>query len=168
MSSNAGNAQGTFQERSSQATHALCEALGLVVNPSELKYLTVALAQAATEEVAANGTLAARIRELYLSLLPQKTVASKRTSGPKSWEVKLTPVGDMDESLIDPYGPPDPFGLQQLYGNDQLQLALERYTPARLRGAVAIVQERFPGTRPKSTSQAAVIEYIVRMLTTGY
>jgi hypothetical protein len=71
----------------------------------------------------------------------------------------------MDESLIDPYGPPNPFGLQQLYGDEQLALALDRYAPARLRGAVPIVQERFPGTKPKSMSKAAIIEYIVKTLT---
>jgi hypothetical protein len=167
MSSSTGSVQGSLQERSAQATHALCEALGLgVISPSELKYLALALTQVATDEVATNPALAARLRELYLSLVPKKTVASRRSTSSKSWEVKLTPIGDMDESLIDPYGPPNPFGLQQLYGDGQLRLALERYTPARLRGAVAIVQERYPGTKPKSMSKAAIIEYIVRMLTT--
>lgn len=166
MSNDTGNTQGTFQERSAQATHALCEALGLgVVSPSELKYLALALTQVAADEVVVNPSLAARVRELYLALVPNKAAASRRSSGSRSWEVKLTPIGNMDESMIDPYGPPNPFGLQQLYGNDQLQLALERYAPARLRGAVAIVQERYPGTKPKSMSKAAIIEYIVRMLT---
>lgn len=164
--SNAGETQGTLQERSIQATHELCEALGLgVVSPSDLKYLALALMQVATAEAAQSADFATRIRKLYLSLLPQKTSASSRTAGKRSVKVQLTPIGDMDESLIDPYGPPNPFGLQQLYGDDQLALALERYAPARLRGAVAIVQERYPGTKPKSMSKAAIIEYIVTTLT---
>ncbi|HEV2236887.1 MAG TPA: hypothetical protein VGR57_09540 [Ktedonobacterales bacterium] len=168
MSSSEGNTPRTFQERSSQATHALCEALELgVVGSSELKYLALALTLVATEEVVANADFATRLRSLYLSLIPQRAETSRRASRVKSWEVKLTPLGNMDESMIDPYGPPNPFGLQQLYGNEQLPLALERYAPARLRGAVAIVQERYPGTKPKSMSKAAIIEYIVKMLTSG-
>lgn len=164
--SSTGETQGTLQQRSTQATHELCDALGLgVVSPAELKYLALALMQVAADEAARNADFATRIRTLYLSLLPQNAAASRRTAGARSWEVKLTPIGDMDESLIDPYGPPNPFGLQQLYGDEQLALALERYSPARLRGAVPIVQERYPGTKPKGTSKAAIIEYIVKTLT---
>jgi hypothetical protein len=166
--SNVHEAQGTLQQRSSQATLELCEALELgVVGPSELKYLALALTQIAIEEVAKSADLAERLRMRYQSLLPHKGATTRRASGVRSWEVKLTPIGHMDESLIDPYGPPDPFGLQQLYGNQQLALALERYSPARLRGAVAFVQERYPGTKPKTMSKAAIIEYIVKMLTSG-
>ena len=164
--SNAGETQGTLQQRSAQATHEFCEALGLgVVSPSDLKYLALALMQVATAEAAQSADFATRIRTLYLSLLPQKTTASTRATEKQSARAKLIPIGHMDESLIDPYGPPNPFGLQQLYGDEQLALALERYAPARLREAVSIVQERYPGTKPKSMSKAAVIEYIVTTLT---
>jgi hypothetical protein len=136
-----------------------------MVSPSELKYLALALTQVATDEAARNADFATRIRTAYLSLLPQKGSASRRAPGNSSKKVQLTPIGDMDESLIDPYGPPNPFGLQQLYGDEQLALALNRYAPARLRGAVPIVQERYPGTKPTSMSKAAIIEYIVKALT---
>lgn len=156
----------TLQQRNIVATSRLCEVLGLgVVSPSELKYLALALTQIAADEAEQNANFATRVRSMYASLLPQKAATSKRSGENKVWQVKLTPIGDMDESLIDPYGPPNPFGLQQLYGDEQLHLALERYTPARLREAVAIVQERYPGTKPKSMSKAAIIDYIVKTLT---
>lgn len=164
--SNADDAQSTLQQRNAQATRECCEALGLgIVSPSDLKYLTLALMQAVTAEATLNADFATRIRTLYSSLLPQKATASTRAAGKRSVKVQLTPIGDMDESLIDPYGPPNPFGLQQLYGDEQLALALERYAPARLQGAVPIVQERYPGTKPRSLSKAAIIEYIVTTLT---
>jgi hypothetical protein len=64
-----------------------------------------------------------------------------------------------------PYGPPNPFVLQQVYGDDQLALALERHPPAKLKEAVVIVQERYPGTKPKKPTKASIIAYIVETIT---
>lgn len=162
----------TVQQRSVQATRELCEGLGLgTLSPANLKYLSLALTQAATEEVSRNSHFAERVRSLYLSLLPQRTkrvapsVGSARPGGSKAWNVKLKPVGTMDETLLDPYGPPNPFALQQLYGDEQLPLALGRYTPAKLKEAVALVQQRYPGSKPKKMTKAGIIDYIVEQLT---
>ncbi len=157
----------TLQERSSQATSVLCQALELgELSSANQKYLALALMQVATEEVSRNGSFAERVRSLYLSLVPQKTTGTKPTAS-ASWQIKLTPVGTVDQSLLDPYGPPNPFALQQLYGDAQLPLALERYSPARLKEAAEIVQQRFPGTKPKKNSKASIIEYIVSTITAG-
>jgi hypothetical protein len=162
----------TLQQRSAQATYELCAGLGLgMLSAADLKYLSLALAQVATEEVSRNSDFAERIRSLYLSLLPKKATrgassgGSTRSGGTKAWNAKLTPVGTVDEALLDPYGPPNPFALQRLYGDEQLPLALARYTPAKLREAVALVQERYPGSKPKKMTKAAIIEYIVNTIT---
>jgi hypothetical protein len=158
----------TIQQRSAQATHELSEGLGLgPVSPGNLKYLALALMLVASEEIARNPDFSERIRSLYESLLPQKGSARNTSGAKKPWHVHLTPIGTTDELLLDPYGPPNPFALQQLYGDEQLPLALGQHSPSELRGAVAIVQERYPGTKPKSMSKAAIIEYIVKLLTSG-
>lgn len=161
----------TIQQRSAQATHDLCEALDLgALSPANLKYLALALTQVAVVEVSRSGDFAERIRTAYQSLLPEKpkrgtsSVQGGRPGGNKAWKVKLMPIGTVDESLLDPYGPPNPFALQQLYGDEQLALALERYTPAKLKESVAIVQQRYPGTKPKKLTKAEIINYIVRTI----
>lgn len=162
----------TLQERSVQATRDLCKGLGLEgLSPANLKFLSLALTHVATEEITRNIDFADSVRSLYLSLLPQKAARgapsrdSSRSGGSKAWNVKLTPVGTVDEALLDPYGPPNPFALQQLYGNEQLALALARYTPAKLKDAVALVQQRYLGSRPKKMTKASIIEYIVSTIT---
>lgn len=163
----------TLQQQSAQATRDLCEALGLVaVSPANLKYLALALTLVATEEVARGSDFADRVRATYGSLLPARSKPSAgsekggRSAGSKAWNVKLTPIGTVDESMLDPYGPPNPFALQQLYGDDQLVLALGRYSPAKLKESVAIVQQRFPGTKPKKLTKVEIIDYIVRTIAT--
>lgn len=153
----------TIQERTTQATHDLCAALGLEnLSAANLKYLALALMQDAADEAARDADFAARIRSRYESLLPApRATRTARGDESKSWNVKLIPIGNMDESLLDPYGPPNPFLLQQLYGDEQLTLALERYSPAKLKGALEIVQQGYPGTKPKKVSKAGIIEYIV-------
>lgn len=163
----------TFQEQSTQATRDLCAKLGLdTVSPSQLKYLTLALMRIATEEAGRSSDFAERVRSLYLALLPARSnrrdadadrVSSRRGNGPN--RIKLIPVGSVDEALLDPYAPPNPFVLQQLYGNEQLSLALERYTLTKLKEAVAVVQERFPGTKPKRMTKPGIVEYIVSAVT---
>ncbi len=161
----------TLQQHSAQATRELCAALGLgTLSPANVKYLSLALTQAATAEASQNEDFAERVRSLYQSLVPAKATrepssrGSSRARGSKGWDVKLTPIGTVDDALLDPYGPPNPFALQQLYGDEQLPLALGRYTPAKLKDAVAVVQQRYPGSKPKKMTKASIIEYIVNTI----
>jgi hypothetical protein len=163
----------TIPQQTVQATHNLCSALGLgVLNASQLRYLTLALTQVAAQEAGQSPTFADQVRARYLELAPMKpsrqTSGAGRTSSRRSAganRVKLVPVGTVDEALLDPYAPPNPFALQQLYGNEQLALALDRYTATKLKEAVTVVKDRFPGTKPKRQTKPGIIEYIVGMLT---
>jgi hypothetical protein len=157
----------TLQQRSIEATNDLCRVLNLEGESSaNLKYLALALMHVATEEIAKNGQFGDRVRSAYLELIPQPKVkkTSSGSAGVKPWQIKLTPIGTADESLLDPYGPPNPFALQQIYGEEQLPLALERYTPAQLKEALPLVQSRYPGTKPKKMTKAAIIDYIASCL----
>lgn len=161
----------TVQERSTQATRDLCAALDLgVLSAANLKFLALALMQVATQRIQQDTTFADQVRTAYQSLLPAPKVgrsgASASPGAVKSWQVKLIPIGRADDSLLDPYGPPNPFALQQIYGDEQLALALGRHTPAELRESVLFVQQRYPGTKPKKMTKAGIIDYIVETLTT--
>lgn len=161
----------TVQQRSIEATNELCRVLSLEGESSaNLKYLALALMQVATDEITKNSEFGERVRTAHLELIPQpkvKKTSSKSgsgNSGSKSWQIKLTPIGTADESLLDPYGPPNPLALQQIYGDEQLPLALQRYEPAALKEALPIVQNRYPGTKPKKLTKAGIIDYIVSCL----
>jgi hypothetical protein len=159
----------TIQERSAQATRELWAALDLgAFNPAHTKYLSVALAQAAAEEALKNANFAQRVRTLHQELVPAK--ASRRAlvsdgparstaKGPQ--RVELIPISAVSEDDLNPYGPPNAFVLQRLYGNYQLRQALERYSLTALKDAFPLVQEHYPGTRPKKITKPGIIDYIV-------
>lgn len=164
----------TIQQRSAAATRALCEVLGLgALKPADLKYLALALTQAATEEARYDSAFADRIRALLQSLLPAKPAPRKPRDeasglpGRRRGAVKridLVPVGRVDETLLDPYAPPNPWALQQLYGNDQLPAALDRYSLAKVKDALALMQRRYPDMRPKRMTKSGIIDYIVEQV----
>src|SRR5579884_1253796 len=157
----------TIQERTTRASRDLCAALDLVgVTPATMKVLTLALAEVAAKEIMRNPAFGQQIRSRYEELQPRKPT-SKRASGKRppspgeQWKVKLTAVGQVDESLLDPYAPPNPFALRQLYGNDQLAVALGRYSLTALKQAVPAVEAANPGTKPKKVTKQGIIDYIV-------
>jgi hypothetical protein len=64
---------------------------------------------------------------------------------------------------INPFAPPDPHEIIDVYGYHQLGRALQDYTLDMLKQTAAKVQAEHPDTKPKSkSSKAAVIDYIVQ------
>lgn len=124
--------------------------------------LATAVLEVVADEVGWNGDVGRRIRDAYRDLIqsPQQTKTKPRP--PRHEPVKLVPVGTVDESRIKPYGPLDPYLLFDLYGADQLRLALDGYSLVKLKEGMAAVAARNPGTRPGSkASKAPLIDYIV-------
>lgn len=151
------------------ATRRLCAALELgTLKPKDLKHLSVALTEAATDEVALNKAFAERILRTYRALV--EAGAPKRAPkgaiidpARKPAKPKLVPIGHVDPALLGPDMPLNPYVLQQLYGYDQLRLALEGRALKALQQAADVVQQRHPGTAPAKRSQkASLIDYIVR------
>lgn len=155
----------SVQQRGTQGTHDLCAALGLgAVSPAHLKYLSLALAEAAIVEIGRNSAFADRVRAGYVALLPAPHAGAPKAGDTKdhsAWKARLTPIGQVDEALLDPYAPPNPFALQRLYGDAQLALALERYSLTALKASLALVRERFPGTEPRKLTKPGIIAYMV-------
>ncbi|HLZ21061.1 MAG TPA: hypothetical protein VKQ30_02920, partial [Ktedonobacterales bacterium] len=108
-----------------------------------------------------------RIRTLYTEVASIKRPAKNRGASTSSknktkHEIKLEPVGYVDEALLNPYAPPNPYALRTLYGDHQLQLALDRYSLTKLKEAVVLVQKQNPGTKPKNMGRKeSVLDYIV-------
>ena len=162
-----------LQERTLQATQELRAALGLeTITPTQAKLLTIALAEAATEEAKDNPAFVARIRSKLAELLP-KPVEKKPnerkgsiSAKEKSYsDLKLTPIKQVDAERLNPYGFPDPFVLLEAYGQAQLPLVLNRYSLSLLNKIAQDFQEKYPGTRPSDKRQKnAVVEYIVHQV----
>jgi hypothetical protein len=159
----------TLQEQGAQATRELWAALDLgPFTPAHTKYLSVALANVAAEEVLKNPEFAQRLRTLVQELVPAKASrrradsdGTSRTSAKGPRRVELIPISTVSEDELSSYGPPNAFVLQRLYGNHQLRLALERYSLTTLKEALTLVQERYPGTKPKKITKPGIIDYIV-------
>jgi hypothetical protein len=153
----------TFQERSVEATHALCEALGL----SDLKVLSTALAEAATKEAKRNPGFVSLVRDTYRELeslkRPRKTAPRQRKPPPV-----LVPIGRVEGARIDVHASLDPYFLLQVYGSTQLRDALGEFSVEKLKEAAAVVEQRFPGTKPKNRrAKQPLVDYIVEHLAPG-
>jgi hypothetical protein len=155
-------------DRSANATRQLCDALKLeTLKPKELKSLTVALAEAASEEVRHNQHFRERILSIFQEVSAASTSigrgAQKRSAPPRP---NLTPIRHIDPKLFGPDKPLDPYLVRYAYGDDQLRPMLERFPASELKKAAAFVEERNPGTKPSSrTQKAALLNYIVTHVT---
>jgi hypothetical protein len=147
----------TIAQRSAAAAQQASEILGT----DDLKRVGAALAEAALEGMRRNPSFAAHVRQLYESMAPPRAITEpKRTKS----RVELVPIRQLNVE-INPAAPPDPYLLLELYGPEQLPLALEPYSTPRLRETVKRLQTRFPGTKPQGATKQAVIDYIVRYAT---
>src|SRR5437660_1480391 len=129
----------TEQERAALATRHLCDALGVgTLKTKDLKRLSVALTEAATEELRRRPEFAERVLRIFHDLATSsaaKPAGKRGTSRPA--KPKLEPVGHVDPALLGPDMPLDPYVLQQLYGNAQLRLALDGRSLKALKQAVS-------------------------------
>ena len=127
-----------------------------------MKRLSVALTIVAVDRLRNDASLMEHIRAVYEDLAPKRPATAKRQK--RADDIHLTPVKSMEGRPFDPSAPIDPYFLLELYGPEQLALALSRYTAPRLREGVKAVQARHPGTKPEGAGKQALIDYIVTIL----
>jgi len=153
----------TLRQRGVDATRVLREALNLPPGASDAHVLT-ALSEIAAEEGRRNPRFAEAVRgragELAAqhgsSVKPTKTT----TSGALPPLVPVRQLGGFRE--IDPFKPPDPPFIVQVFGHHQLARALQDYTLDKLKQASAEIERQHPSTKPASrTRKADLIAYIV-------
>lgn len=156
------------QSPSATATRRFTEALGLgAVKPKDLKHLTLALAEIATDEVSRNPEFAQHIRARFRELVDSEPRIPRPTkSGRLSVDTPLVKTVRPGLTQVSTYGPMDPYALLERYGEAQFETALSRYPLDDLKKASGLVQERNPGTKPKSKARRdALIDYIVQYVT---
>jgi hypothetical protein len=127
-------------------------------NPSDAGILGTALAEAAAEEGKHNARFAEDVRRRYEELRGQQRTTAKRETLPP-----LVPIRtDLPWRGIDPFAPPDPKFLIQVYGKQQLDRALREYSIPVLKRTAEVVERAHPGTKPTNRGQRdALIAYIV-------
>ena len=172
-----------IQERSSQATKTLYQALGYsTLKPSELKYIALALTEVAAQEVAHNPEFAQKIKDILADVFPKKekrvprssqtTNAVKKTEAATSPQQKptrknspldkLVPLKPIDMRIINPYRSPDPFLLYDVFGREQLLIALNEFTLQTLREMVASVEEQYPlDPKPNKSKKESMIHFML-------
>jgi hypothetical protein len=150
----------TLRERGAEATRNLREAMRLPTNAGDTGILSTALAEAAAEEGRQNPRFAGEVRRRYEALLGERRPAPQ----PRGALPPLKPVRtDLPFRLIDPFAPPDPQFLIQVYGRHQLEQALARYSVSVLKRTVAVIERQHPSTKPTNRGRKdAVISYIVK------
>lgn len=160
------SARQVLQQRGSEATKNLRTTLQLPVNLNDNTILGTALAEIATEESRNNPLFAAKVRERYAELLGQNGGTRKRSLGNKQFYESmppLVPIRRIDGYVHDPFAPPDPHLLIQLYGKDQLSRALFDYTVDMLKQVASKIEQKHPGTKPSNRGKRdALIAYIVQ------
>ena len=140
---------------------------GLVLDLDDLKRLGIALAYAASEEVEHNGRFANQVRTVYDALAatasPSAGGRGRSGSSTKAPVVNLVPVKHIEGYKIDLAAPVDPYFVFEVYGAEQLPIALDLFSATRLKEAVALVQERNPGTKSSGrSSKPVLVDYIIR------
>jgi hypothetical protein len=155
----------TLQQRGAEATRELREALHLPPALNDTAILGTALAKAAAVEVRRNATFAREVRREYAELTALRGQTSQREARRAAQEAlpPLVPVRtDLPFRPIDPFAPPDPHFLSEVYGRQQLGRALQEYTVDILKRTAAATEARHPGTKPRNRGQRQpLINYIV-------
>lgn len=147
------------------STNEAAKLAGSALDLHDLKRLSIALAEAAAEEVIRSRTFAERVRALYESV--PATVDSRGNSSPSALTLDLVPIKPLDGRWVDPSTPLDPYFVLDTFGPHQLERALAIFPLTKLKEASAAVEARNPGTKPTNRGQkAAIIAYIVEELTT--
>lgn len=154
----------TLQQRGAEATRSLREALQLPGDVSDTTILGTAVAEVAARESRRNTEFASQVRKVYDELAAMKRSRTVRTGDRKQDLPPLVPIRtDLGFRKIDPFAPPDPRWLIQVYGTHQLARALHDYSLDDLKRTADSIQIQHPGTKPTSrASKQAVIAYIVR------
>ena len=151
------------KQRGEKAILLLRQTLELPATEGDAMVFGAALAEIASEESMCNTRFADAVRERYRELLAQQPAPKPKGARSREPLPPLVPIRRIEGYRADPFSPPDPQFLVQLYGYSQLDRALQDYTPDMLKEAAAKVQQDHPGTKPTSkAAKQALIDYIVK------
>lgn len=153
----------TLRQRGVEATRAVREVLNLAPEVSDA-HITTALAEVAAEESRRNPQFAGAVRERARELAQPSTSNARPARGAKPQPLPpLVPIRQISGYReIDPFKPPDPRFIVQVFGHHQLARALQDYSLSMLKETAVDTERTHPGTKPASrTRKADLIAYIV-------
>ncbi len=153
----------TVAQRSTRASEEAAAILGF----GDVKLAGAVVLESALEELRQNRAFAQRIREAYqMAAKPKKAPTRKPAARPAKPKVELKPLRTDETHQINIAADVDPYYLYEVFGAEQLPLALGQFSAKKLMDeAVPLVQKRHPGTRPSNQrKQDAIIAYIVRFV----
>lgn len=159
---------GTAAQRITLATKQFCEVLGLgTIKAADLKSVELALLVTATDEIRRNAQFAERVREACRPVLAKAPKSpAPRESKRNTPERALRPSSQATRSRFSARAPADPYAYWDTYRDDRFHSALSDWHIEELKKAAEVVQQRHPGTKPKSKNRRAdMIDYIVRHVT---
>lgn len=162
MATTTKNQTKTLQQRLNEAVRRVAEKNSY----SSLKVLTVALVEAASEIINYNEMLAIKVDELYNNFLSTQTNSGRKTVKKNEADIiDLVPIKRIVGREFDVNAPLDPYFLHELYGNEQLPLALSRFSVKRLMEGVTLV-EKNSGEKPRNkATKGEIIEFLVTKVT---
>ncbi len=151
----------TSTQRAAAAAAAAAERFTV----ADEKRMLAALSEIALDELARNPSFAVRVRNRYEELALQKAIKEPKPDKPA--KPKLVPIKELPGFQLDATRRLDPWFILEYFGKGQLETALRMQPIGNLREAVAIVEERYPGTAPKGrlTKDGAItyiLEYALR------
>ncbi len=137
-----------------------------LIGATDVKLLSAAVTEAAAAEAVHNPAFRRTVQRIYEELHAHPTrVTAPAAQAPS--HADLVPLQGTEGARFDPFAPLDPYALVKLYGPQQLHTALSGYSAPTLRQAVALVQQRYPQTKPTDARKSeSLIAYIVQQLTT--
>jgi hypothetical protein len=158
----------TVAQRTAKATEEAAAILGL----DEVKLVGAVVLESALEELRQHRAFAQRVREAYQVAVqpkPKKTPARKPAARPAKSKVELKPLRTDATHQINIAAAIDPYYLNEVFGPEQLPLALGQFSAKKLMDeAVPLVQRRHPGTVPSNKrNQQVIIAYIVHHVAGG-
>lgn len=142
----------TYAQRATAAAAAAAERFAF----TDEKRMLVALSEVALEELGRNPSFAVRVRNRFEELAPIKSARAPKAS--KAAKPKLVPIKELPGFQLDATRRLDPWFILEYFGESQLETALRLQTIGNLREAIAVVEERYPGTAPKGklTKEVAI------------
>lgn len=152
-----------LKERGALSTRRFYEVLGLdVVVAKNLPYLTIALTEAVTDEIAHNHALKERIKSLYQELVPPTKTATSRTGQASRQGTERSTGGTRTGSSLAPGAAPDLHAIARNFPTNEWSTQLNKFTKESLKKAVLLVQDRYPDTKPTSmATKPPMVEYLL-------
>jgi hypothetical protein len=157
----------TVAQRAAQAAAQAATYLGT----KDAKLLGAILAESALAELRRNADFAARVSAAYEAAAPKpKPPRAPRpprqggSSRGKTTKIALTPIKEVGTHQINIAAEVDPYFLYDVFGREQLPLALEGFSKKKLLDEVVpIVQRHHPDARPNANAdKKGVITFIVQ------